>query len=172
MSENDEYDDILFNGESNGFLEHFYKNFIYSNQIPAKLAEYDKLKIIETDIKNNKYFKIGSITPISYSNGQYQTSSISYIFKNYIVDIHLICYCIFPLQLGQFGDITIDIVKHNIPNNILFAIKHFQYHKNFSCNDIYNIHPEYFTTQIDKNINHEYKIIESVNNKLLIDQKK
>ena len=175
-----EYDDILFKGEasgyngaSTGFLDCLYKNLTQWAQSPTGYIEYNKLKIIDVDITNKKYFLIGSTIPTSQCNFQFQTSSVSYMFKNYIVDIHRDSYQGSYVHGDyRFGDIKINIIKHNIPNNILFAIKHFQYQQNFtSIIDIYNTHPEYLTTHIEKNISNEFQKI-SIEKQLIIEQKK
>ena len=175
-----EYDDILFNGEANGyngassgFLDCLYKNCKWWNQSPTGLIEYNKLKIIDVDITNKKYFLIGSTLPTSFGNADaVHNCYVSYMFKNYIVDIHRYGYQGSYVHGDyRFGNIKINIIKHNIPNNILFAIKHFQYQQNFtSIIDIYNTHPEYLTTHIEKIISNEFQKI-STDKELIIKQK-
>jgi hypothetical protein len=177
-----EYDDILFNNDDkNRRLINFCNNTQWHNPSEAKKDRDKLIKLLGEDIYNNKYFSAGTMK--GYHKNNMCPIFMSYIFKNYIVDLH----SLYENDYYNYECIKIIINKHNIPNNILFAIKHFQYHncfpndfsfieKNYNIFDvinrfdIYNKHPEYFTTQIDKNISNELQIIKSEKNKILTDK--
>ena len=143
----DEYDKILFDGDPispyNQDLLKYYENYklYYTN-----LEEYNKLEIISSEIKNKLYFKLGI-----YVHDQYNVRK-AFIFKKYIVDI----FQNPGPNENNFGTVKINVIKHNIPTHILCAIKYFQYDEIYydiaEFFDIYNTHPEYFMSNIDKNI--------------------
>jgi len=149
MSDENEYDKILFDGGNQFILEYYEKCKKYD---PSNFNEYNKLDIISYEIKNNLFFEVES-TPIRYVgfNGQYRSRTISYMFKKYKVIIN-------QEQAGpnelQLGCIKINICKHNIPTHILFSIRF------YSNINIYNNHPEYFMSNIEKNISEQLETIQ------------
>ena len=143
---NVEYDKLLFDGDDL-FILKYYENC--KKWDPNNFNEYNKLKIIDAEIKNKIFFSVGSTPIISQCNGQILSRSISYMFKEYIVDIHQDCY---GHNEFNFGSVTIKLIKHTIPYHILFAIKYFPYNKQYSnIINMYNTHPEYFMSEIEKN---------------------
>jgi hypothetical protein len=168
-SKSESYDNILFDG-GDLFILKYYENCkkYHSNNF----NEYNKLEILDTEIKNKQFFTIISTIPIYNNSTQISRSSISYMFNSYIVDIFIekSSYCSGELQFGQ---IQINIIKHNIPKQLLFAIKYFQYdnHNKTFINkiDIYNTHPEYFMSNIEKNISHSLQGIQKEKEEIMID---
>jgi hypothetical protein len=155
----DEYDKILFDGNPisghNQNLLKYYENYKLFN---SNLEEYNKLEIISSEIQNKLYFELG----IYQFDAGCSNSTKTFIFKEYIVIMDQNGAGSFD---NQFGNVRINVIKHNIPTHILCAIKYFQYDKIYhsiaQSFDIYNTHPEYFMSNIEKNISEKLETIQN-----------